>query len=137
MVHLASYPFVTFYLHTVGCTALEAVWGDHVSSSFFREAVRQAVTYVQQYQTTGWIADDRRLGPMEREDLAWVGTQVLPALAAGGLRRLAMLESEDWLNRALIQAGYTYPVESLPIELRYFTDVQSARIWACSQPGTP
>jgi len=137
MVHLASFPFVTFYLHDIGCNALEAVWGDYVSSAFFREAVLQAVTYVQQYQATGWVADDRQLGSMEREDLAWVGTQILPALAAGGLRRLAMLESEDWLNRALIQEEYTYPVESLPIELRYFTDLQSARAWACSQPDIP
>ncbi|MET4107646.1 hypothetical protein [Hymenobacter sp. UYP22] len=130
MVHLASFPFVTFYLHDIGCTALEAVWGDYVSSAFFREAVVQAMTFVRQHHISAWIADDRRLGPMEREDLAWVG-EVLPALAAAGLRRLAMIESEDWLNRRLIQEEYTYPTQVLSIEVRHFTDLRAARTWAC------
>ncbi|RSK45214.1 hypothetical protein [Hymenobacter rigui] len=134
MLHLASFPFVTFYLHDIGCNALEAVWGDYVSSSFFREAVQQAISFVRQHQVSGWVADDRRLGPMEREDLAWVGLEVLPALAAAGLRRLAMLESDDWLNRRLIEEEYTFPVESLAIEVRHFTDPRAARRWACGLP---
>ncbi|WP_426491960.1 hypothetical protein [Hymenobacter sp. 102] len=134
MVHLASFPFVTFYLHNIGCNALEAVWGDYVSSSFFREAIQQAVVFVRQHHAEAWIADDRRLGPMEREDLAWIGAEILPALATNGLRRLAIVESEDGFNRALIQEEYTSPVQGLPIELRYFTDVPTARAWACSQP---
>ncbi|MCA8830473.1 hypothetical protein [Hymenobacter pini] len=135
MVHLASFPFVTFYLHDIGCKALEAVWNDYVSSAFFREAVLQAVAFVQQHQVTAWIADDRRLGPMERDDLAWIGTTILPTLAASGLRRLALVESDDWLNRALIQEEYTFPVSSLTLELRHFADVPTARAWACSPLG--
>jgi hypothetical protein len=135
MVHLASFPFVTFYLHNIGCNAVEAVWRDYVGSSLFREAVQQAVVFVQQHQAEAWIADDRRLGPMKREDLAWIGAEILPTLAASGLRRLAIIESEDGLNRVLIQEEYTSPVQNLPIELRYFSDVRSARIWACGLPA--
>lgn len=137
MLLLASFPFVSFYLHNINCRSLEAVWSDYADSAFFRETVQQAVAFVQQYQVTAWIADDRRLGPMAPEDLAWVATDILPVLAASGLRRLALIESDDWLNRTLINEAYAFPVAGLPLELRYFADAASARAWACGSPDNP
>ncbi|UPL50863.1 hypothetical protein [Hymenobacter sublimis] len=56
----------------------------------------------------------------------------MPALSAGGLRRLAVVESEDLLNRVLIEDAYTTPVHILNIEFKRFADLPAARAWACS-----
>ena len=132
---LATTSLVSFYLHTSKRHALEAIWrGIVVESISFREAVLEGVALAQQHSVQSWVADDRLLGPLRAEDLAWVAASVLPALAASGISRLAMIQSDDWLNRELIQEAYTLPLHALPIELRYFTDLQEARSWACSLP---
>ncbi|WP_139922036.1 hypothetical protein [Hymenobacter sp. DG01] len=133
MVLLAAYPFVSFYLHDIGCCTIEAVWGEDTNDIFFREAVLQGLMFIRQHKVESWIADDRRLGPMEPHVLEWVAEEVLPAMAASGLRRLAMVESGDWLNRDLIKEAYMPPVENLSIEIRHFADVSSARAWARSK----
>ena len=132
MLLLTSLSSVSFYLHNIGCQALEARWSDHGGESF-REAILEGLALARQYQAECWIADDRKLGPLQAADLEWVATDVLPALADYGIRRLAIIESEDLLNRELIQEAYFPPLNTLPIEVRHFTDLSTARAWACSK----
>ncbi|QJX48763.1 hypothetical protein HMJ29_18310 [Hymenobacter taeanensis] len=133
MLLLTSLSSVSFYLHNIGCRALEARWSDHGGSAVFRESIMEGLALARQYQAECWIADDRQLGPMLPADLEWVATDVLPALAESGIRRLAIVESEDLLNRELIQEAYIPPLEALPIEVRHFTDLPTARAWACGK----
>ncbi|TGD77169.1 hypothetical protein [Hymenobacter wooponensis] len=133
MLLLTALSSVSFYLHNIGCRALEARWSDHGGSESFREAVLEGLALARQYQAECWIADDRQLGPMQSADLEWVATDVLPALAECGVRRLAIIESDDLLNRELIEEAYSPPLDTLPIEVRHFTDLPTARAWACSK----
>ncbi|RPD44655.1 hypothetical protein DNI29_21235 [Hymenobacter sediminis] len=136
MILLSANPHVSFYFHNIGCRTLEAVWSDHVDSGYFRIAILLGLSLVRQHQIDSWIADDRRLGPLNTEDLDWVRAEIIPALATSGLRRLAVIESEDRLNRMLVDEAYTTPLRLLNIEFRHFADVQSARTWACG-PKAP
>lgn len=128
---LSALPFATFFLHDIRGRALEAIWRNQVDSELFREAILAGVALAREHRVQSWIADDRRLGPLQPDDLAWIASHVLPALAASGVRRLAIVESEDLLNRELIQEAYSLPLGHLSIEMRHFADLPQARAWAC------
>jgi hypothetical protein len=134
MILLASYTFLNLYLHNIGCRTIEAQWHDIVSGTFLREALTEAVAMARHHQVNNWIADDRRLGPLSPDDLAWVAANILPALADMGLKRLALVEAADPFNNELIQEAYSPSMETLSFEMRRFTDLQDARAWTCGLP---
>ena len=85
----------------------------------------------QEHGITGWVADDRLLGPVRPLDLQWIGQHVLPQLVGLGLRRFARLDAVDPLNKMLIGQAQEAAELQLPFELRSFTDPAEARAWAC------
>jgi hypothetical protein len=134
---LTSFSFLNLYLHTGNSRAIEAQWRGFVSSQFLREAISTALHLARQHQITGWIADDRKLGPVRPADLEWIGSTALPILAELGLKRFAVIEAEDPMNKLLINRTAEEATPALPFEYRRFTNVQAARAWACElQPAT-
>jgi hypothetical protein len=127
---LAQYPFLNLYLHEGNSRALEAQWQGFVSSSVFRQAVMDALELARQHRITGWVADDRLLGPVRPADMEWIATQIMPELVGLGLKRLARVEAHDPLNQLLIKKMHNTANEIAPFEQRLFTDVQEARAWA-------
>jgi hypothetical protein len=130
MQRLASYPFLDLYLHEGVSRAIEAQWRGFVNSALLREATLEAVRLAQQHHISGWIADDRLLGPVRPVDLAWIAEEILPVLVELGLRRFARIEAEDPLNKMLIGKAQEEAEQQLPFELRSFTDLKAARAWA-------
>jgi hypothetical protein len=134
MILLASFPFVNFYLHNIGCAAIEATWrSDDINSFDLQEALLHGLDQARQHHVSGWVADDRRLSPILPSDLLWITTNVLPALADMGVKRLAVVDSEDPLNRELIHDAYHVPLAALGIEIHHFLDLRQARTWACGK----
>ncbi|WP_375436871.1 hypothetical protein [uncultured Hymenobacter sp.] len=131
MQQLTSSPFLTLYLHEGVSRAIEAQWHGFVRSAVLRQATLDAVVLARQHRITGWIADDRLLGPVRPSDLNWIAQQVLPQLVAVGLKRFARLEAKDPLNKLLIGQAQETAEQQLPFELRTFTDLPAARTWAC------
>ncbi|UOQ51778.1 hypothetical protein [Hymenobacter cellulosivorans] len=130
---LASYPHLSLYLHEEGVfRALEAQWQGFMSSSVLRQTILEALAQARQQQITAWIADDRLLGPVRPADLEWIAQQMLPELVDIGLRRFARVEAADPLNKLLIGQAQDTAEPLFPFEMRTFTDVQAARLWACS-----
>ncbi|KUG08068.1 hypothetical protein [Solirubrum puertoriconensis] len=131
MILLARYSFLNLYLHESSTIrAMEAEWRGFVSSSFLRQAVTDAIGLARQHRITGWIADDRLLGPVRPADLDWISEHALPELVRIGLKRFARIEAEDPLNKLLISQLQHEVEETLPFQVRTFTDVQQARLWA-------
>jgi hypothetical protein len=128
---LASYPFLNLYLHEGASRAIEAQWHGFISSALLRQATLDAVKLAREHRITGWVADDRLLGPVRPVDLEWIATEVLPILIDVGLRRFARIEAEDPLNKMLIGQAQETAEQQLPFELQAFTDLTAARAWAC------
>jgi hypothetical protein len=131
MILLAQYPFLTLYLHEGRATALEAQWQGFVTSAVFRQAIAEAVDRAREHRITGWVADDRLLGPVRPADMAWIAADIMPELVRIGLRRLARIEAADPLNQLLIKQMHRAAHERAPFQQRLFTDVAQARAWAC------
>jgi hypothetical protein len=128
---LAQYPFLNLYLHEGPTKALEAQWQGFVTSAVFRQAIAEALGLAREHRITGWVADDRLLGPVRPADMEWIATEIMPELVGAGLRRLARIEAEDPLNQLLIKQMHSAAHERASFEQRLFTDVAQARAWAC------
>ncbi|GAA3929481.1 hypothetical protein [Hymenobacter algoricola] len=131
MQPLVSYSYLDLYLHEGVSRAIEAQWKGFISSSLLRQALLECVTLAREHGITGWIADDRLLGPVRPVDLEWIATQVLPQLVELGLRRFARIEAVDPLNKLLIGQAQAAAEQQLHFDLQSFTDLQAARTWAC------
>lgn len=132
MAVLTSYPSLVLHLHTGLHCALETEWLGFTSSSNFRRYITEALELARQHGARGWIANDSRLGAVRPVDLEWVAQEVLPAMVALGIRRFARLESQETLNRMLIGSMYQEATPDLAFEVQAFTDLPTARAWACA-----
>jgi hypothetical protein len=128
---LISYPYLKLYLHQGAASALEAQWNGVPTSAVLRRATLECVQQARAHGVTGWVADDRQLGPLRPEDLSWIYTYVFPLLVQGGILRFARLEAEDPHTPRVVQVVQEIAVQQMPFELRSFTDPAQARAWAC------
>lgn len=129
---LAVYPFLKVWLHTGQHSVLETEWLGFVGSTDFRLALTEVMRLARQHHVAGWVADDRRLGPVRPKDLEWTHQHVLEPLAEVGVQRFAHLESQEALNRLTINGMYQNAIPGLPFEFRHFTSLPEARAWAGS-----
>ncbi|GAB3638020.1 hypothetical protein GCM10027422_36100 [Hymenobacter arcticus] len=128
---LASYDFLNLLLHTSGQrTVLETEWLGFAGSNDFRLALTEALRLARLHHVTGWVADDRRLGAVRPKDLEWTHTEMLVPLNELGVLRFAHLESEQVLNRLIIDGMYQTAIPGLNYEFRHFTSILEARAWA-------
>jgi len=124
-------PYCEVYLHPAApAAALELRWLSYVPGAEFRANVGQALALARLQPLTGWIADDRLLGAVRPRDLDWVLQEVLPAIEAAGVRRFALLESRDAINRRTIAGMYELALPARRFEVRQFADASLARAWA-------
>ncbi|MDO7851355.1 hypothetical protein [Hymenobacter convexus] len=125
-----AFPYLNLYLHPGPSPSLETHWLGFATGAEFRAGVRKAVELARQHHVTGWIADDRLLGAVHPRDLQWCFEEVLLALGGLGVRRFALLESQDALNRRTIDGMYQRVQSVVDFEIRRFTDLELARAWA-------
>jgi hypothetical protein len=127
---LAAYPYLNLLLHTGSRNVLETEWLGFAGSTDFRAALTEALKLARLHHTTGWVADDRRLGAVRPKDLEWTHHALLAPLVEVGVLRFAHLESEETLNRITINGMYQSAIPGLPYEFRHFTSLLEARAWA-------
>ncbi|ALW86782.1 hypothetical protein AUC43_17870 [Hymenobacter sedentarius] len=128
---LASYPYLKLYLHEGAGRALEAQWTGVAASPVLRRATLECIELARAHGVTGWVADDRRLGPVSPVDLSWIYTYVFPLLVQGGVRRFARLEAEDPQTQRVVSRVQEIAAQKLTFELCSFNDPAEARAWAC------
>ncbi|MBF9239643.1 hypothetical protein I2I05_19780 [Hymenobacter sp. BT683] len=131
MQRLVSYPYLELTLHDGAGRALEARWNGVIAPAALRRATLECVTLARAHGVTGWVADDRRLGPVAPRDLAWIATYVFPLLIKWGVRRFARLEAVDPRSQRGLALAQEMAAHTLPFALRSFTDPHEARAWAC------
>lgn len=127
---LASYPFLKLYLHEGPHPVIEADWLGFASSSSLRAAIINLLDLARAHQAIGYVTNDLRLGPIRPADLEWVAEYALPVLVEIGVKRMARIETEDALNQLLIKNMLNVAQPNAPIDVRVFSDLDQARMWA-------
>jgi hypothetical protein len=127
---LFSNPYINICLLQGPPKTIEIQWLDFVPSIDFRAAMREMMHLARQHQVTAWTADNRLLRAMRTADLAWSGEEVLQPMSAMGVRRLAVVESLDAMNRMGVKALFTDIIPGTQIAQHFFPTMEEARAWA-------
>lgn len=137
MKTLLSLPYLTLLLHEGPTPVLELQWQSYVSSADFRAAATQALEFSRLHHVQAWIGDDRLLGAVRPRDLEWAEHEILHPLSQAGMKRFALLEPQDALNRLTVAGMYARATEAVNFEIRYFSDLAAARAWASGTESSP
>lgn len=122
--------------HDPAGATLETEWLGFVNSEQLRSSLTEALRLARQLRVKGWIANNILLRAIRPADQDWINEVWFPEFAKLGVRRLAVIISQDGLNRMGIDNIMQRATEHLPFDTQHFADAQAARRWAAS-PGVP
>jgi hypothetical protein len=123
--------FVQLHHQAAGAT-LETEWLGFVNSEQLRAALTEALRLGRQHRVQGWVANNTLLRTIRPADQDWINEVWFPEFAKLGVQRLAIIESQDALNRMGISTIMQRATAHVPFDTDYFTDADQARRWAAS-----
>jgi len=123
--------FVQLHHQPAGAT-LETEWLGFVNSEQLRASLTEALRLARQHRVQGWVANNTLLRTIRPADQDWINQVWFPDFAKLGVQRLAIIESQDALNRMGITAIMQRATAHVPFDTQYFADADQARRWAAS-----
>jgi hypothetical protein len=82
------------------------------------------------HRIKGYIANNTLLRTIRPADQDWINEVWFPDFAKLGVLRLAIIESQDGLNRMGIENIMKRATEHTPFDTHYFAEATEARSWA-------
>ncbi|MDO7874104.1 hypothetical protein Q5H93_05115 [Hymenobacter sp. ASUV-10] len=131
MEKVFSAPLINVFLHSgPSHNTLEVQWLDFVNSDTLRASLLEVLRLARQYQVKAYIADNRLLRALRTKDYEWMGPNVMTPLDQLGVRRLAVIDSQDAMNRMGIKSFLSEIIPDTAILSQTFTSADDARTWA-------
>jgi hypothetical protein len=121
------------YLHEGSHNTVELQWLDFANSEELRRNILEGLRLAQQYRAKSWLADNRLLRAIRPKDFEWMGPAIITPLDELGVKRIAVVESQDAINRMGVTAFLSAVVPGTGITTHYFTTPEEARAWS-AQP---
>lgn len=123
--------------HDPAAATLETEWLGFLNSEQLRAALTEALRLGRQHRVQGWVANNTLLRTIRPADQDWINQEWFPEFTKLGVKRLAIVESQDALNRMGISHIMQRATAHIPFDTQYFADASSARRWAASvSPAT-
>lgn len=126
--------FVQFHFEPDGAT-LETEWLDFANSEQLRSALTEALRLGHHHQVQGWIGNNTLMRTIRPADQDWMNQHWFPDFAKLGVRRLAVVVSQDALNQMGIDNILQRASSHLPFDMQHFSEIGEARRWAAA--GSP
>lgn len=123
--------FVQLHHDAAGAT-LETEWLGFANSEQLRSSLLEALRLARLHRVKGWVANNTLLRTIRPADQDWINQEWFPEFAKLGVRRLAIVESQDALNRMGITNIIQRATEHIPFDTQYFSNAEEARRWAAS-----
>lgn len=120
--------FLTIY-HKPEVKQIHLKWKGFANSQQYRESMNTALRIVGEKGVENWLGDLKQMQIILPQDEDWTIESWFPALAATGLKKLAIVTSMDFLNNAAVKRMVTAAQPSVRFETRYFIDVADATRW--------
>lgn len=127
--------FVQLHHDPTGAT-LETEWLGFVNSEQLRAALTEALRLARQHRVKGWVANNTLLRTIRPADQDWINEAWFPDFAKLGVQRLAIIESQDALNRMGISTIMQRATAHVPFDTQYFASAEPGRRWAASVGST-
>lgn len=116
--------------HDAAFRTLELEWLDFANSEQVRMGMLEGLGHAHRLHARAWIGNLKRMRVIRPQDQQWIYETWFPRFAQLGIRRLAIVESDDKLNRMGVAQIMQHAVGSVPLATAYFQDVEAARTWA-------
>lgn len=131
MKQLFSSSYLTISLHEGPTPALELIWLDFVNSRDLRASLQEALRLARLHRIRSWIADNSLIRALRPADIDWIAQDIILPLNQLGVKRMAIVESRDAINRLGINAMLSAVIPNTTISAQYFPTLAEARAWAC------
>ncbi|TGE28685.1 hypothetical protein [Hymenobacter metallicola] len=109
--------------------SLELEWLNFATSAELRTGLDMGLQLAEQYHVRAWIGNLRHMHLIRPLDQKWINTDWFPRFALLDILHMAVVESEDVLNRQ----GVTHIMHNAhglaPLSTAYFSNIQDARHW--------
>lgn len=110
--------------------AIEIQWLDFVPSADFRAGLLEMLRLARLHRVRAWVADNRLIRALRPVDLAWAGSDVIAPMSKLGVRRLAIVESQDAMNRMGVNSMLATVIPNTQLTSQLFPTMTEARAWA-------
>jgi len=121
----------------IGAT-IETEWQGFVNSEQLRTSLLEVLRLARQYRVKGYIANNVLLRAIRPTDQEWINESWFPEFAKLGVQRMAVIVSQDGLNRMGVDNIMQRATPHLPFDTQHFADAQTARQWAAvTDTGRP
>lgn len=130
MEKVFSSPHINIYLHPGPHNTLELEWLDFTNSDELRNSLLEGLRLARQHGIKSWIADNRLLRAIRPKDFEWMGPAIITPLNELGARRIAIIESQDAINRFGVNTFMASVIPDTTITNQLFTTSDEARAWA-------
>lgn len=109
---------------------LETEWQDFVNSDQLRVSLTEVLRQARHYRIRGYIANNTLLRAIRPADQDWINEHWFPDFAKLGVQRLAIVVSQDGLNRMGVDNIMQRATAHIPFDTQHFADADEARRWA-------
>ncbi|MGI4733835.1 MAG: hypothetical protein ACRYG7_01510 [Janthinobacterium lividum] len=130
MEKLFSNQYVNISVYGTAHKTIELHWLDFVPSADFRTGMLELLRLTRLHRAQAWVADNRLIRALRPTDLAWAGTDVIVPMSESGVRRLAIVESQDAINRMGVNMMLTTTLPNTQLTNHFFPTMEEARAWA-------
>ena len=122
-------PYLLLHHHSTG-PVLETEWLDFANSEQIRSSLTEALRLGRVHRVQGWIGNNLKMRTIRPADQDWMNQTWFPEFAKLGVKRLAVVVSQDALNQMGISHILQRASEHVPFDTQYFSDPAEARRWA-------
>ncbi|RYY08400.1 MAG: hypothetical protein EOO36_23870 [Cytophagaceae bacterium] len=126
--------FIQLHHDSAGAT-LETEWLDFANSEQIRSSLTEALRLGRQHRIQGWIGTNLKMRTIRPADQDWMNQSWFPEFARLGVKRLAVVVSQDSLNQMGINNVIQRATEHVPFDTQYFASPEEARHWAAQPVG--
>ncbi|MFI5218968.1 MAG: STAS/SEC14 domain-containing protein [Bacteroidia bacterium] len=107
-------------------------WKKLATPEEFREGLNFALSKVVENKIERWLANLRDMSVIREAERKWTNEEWFPRLVKTGLRKMAIVNSLDYLNQSSVTKIMTHAGNIINFETHYFTDAENARAWLVS-----
>jgi hypothetical protein len=115
---------------------LETDWQGFVNSEQLRVSLAEVLRLARQHRIRGYIANNTLLRTIRPADQDWINEHWFPEFAKLGVQRLAVVLSQDGMNRMGVDNIMQRATAHIPFDTQHFASADEARRWAAGAPST-
>jgi hypothetical protein len=122
--------------HDPASNVLETEWQDFVNSDQLRVSLTEVLRLARQHRIRGYVANNTLLRTIRPTDQDWINEHWFPEFAKLGVQRLAIVVSQDAMNRMGIDNIMQRATAHIPFDTQNFASTDEARRWAAGAAST-